>query len=135
MEPKHKPDSFAMPYAAGRTYNIWWLTGLDFDHMAMEVSQLFTDNDPAIIFKFNYTLNRELYEIGHLVNRQISGALTTPTYNASLDTASCELGDYTHDNDERYLTLCATNRGKVQDFEYLDVNAIFCRYLCPSETG
>ena len=54
-----------------------------------------------------------------------------------LDPSSCEFGDYTHDNSEesRFLTLCATNRGKIAAREYLDINAIYCRYLCPAPTG
>lgn len=51
-------QTYAMPYLAGRIYNIWWLTGLDFDHLAMSSSSYMTPNDPAILFKFNYTLNR-----------------------------------------------------------------------------
>jgi hypothetical protein len=52
------PRSYAAAYIAGRTYNIWWLTGLDFTHLAMEVSTFYSDADPAIVFKFNYTANR-----------------------------------------------------------------------------
>ena len=52
-----------------------------------------------------------------------------------MDAASCAFGDYTHDNSERALTLCATSRGKVSAREYLDVNAIYCRYLCPAPLG
>lgn len=53
-----------MPYIAGRIYNIWWLTGLDFDSLKMTSSNYFKDTDPGIVFKFNYTNNRQLYEIG-----------------------------------------------------------------------
>jgi hypothetical protein len=57
MEPmKDKPKSYTMPYVTGRIYNVWWLTGLDFTHLAVEVSPLFDDAvDDAILFKFNYT--------------------------------------------------------------------------------
>ena len=59
MEPMGlKPFSYSFPYIGGRTYNVWFLTGLDFTHMALDVSQLSDDSDPAIIFKFNYTENR-----------------------------------------------------------------------------
>jgi len=27
--------SYSVAYIAGRTYNLWWLTGLDFTHLAM----------------------------------------------------------------------------------------------------
>jgi hypothetical protein len=63
-----RKDSYSLAFVAGRVYNIWWLTGLDFDHVDIVVSTLFEDTDPAIIFKFNYTQNREIFEIGHLIN-------------------------------------------------------------------
>lgn len=47
--------SYSIAFVAGRVYNIWWLTGLDFTHVNVDVSKKFVDSDPAIIFKFNYT--------------------------------------------------------------------------------
>ena len=32
------------------------------------------------------------------------------------------------------MTLCATSRGKLRKFEYLDITSIKCRYICPSDT-
>ena len=61
MEPKDKKFSWSMPYVAGNIYNIWWLTGIDFTHIAIELSPLYQDSEPAIIFRFNYTENRELF--------------------------------------------------------------------------
>ncbi len=83
--------------------------------MAIDVSKLFTDSDSAIIFKFPYTENRELYEIGQLVNKQLTGGLTTPTITA-LDKSTCSFGDYTHDNSLRVLTICGTSRGKFRPY-------------------
>lgn len=60
---KSLKKTYAMPYISGRIYNIWWLTGLDFDHLSVFSSYYMKPTDPSIIFKFNYTLNRELYEI------------------------------------------------------------------------
>jgi hypothetical protein len=50
--------SYSMPYIAGRIYNIWWLTGLDFDRLSMTSSYYMQPSDPAVRFRFNYTLNR-----------------------------------------------------------------------------
>lgn len=57
MEPMSEDQrrSYSVAFVAGRVYNIWWLTGLDFTHVNVDVSQKFVDSDPAIIFKFNYT--------------------------------------------------------------------------------
>lgn len=93
MEPHGlKPFSYSFPYIGGRTYNVWFLTGLDFTHMSLDVSPLREDTDPAIIFKFNYTQNRELYEINHLVNMVREGPYILPSNNAVLDPATCTLG-------------------------------------------
>lgn len=36
MEPMiHKKRAYALPFIAGRIYNIWWLTGLDFTHLSI----------------------------------------------------------------------------------------------------
>lgn len=47
-----------MGYVTDRIYNAWWLTGIDFSHVAVDVSKLFQNSDKAIIFKFNYTESR-----------------------------------------------------------------------------
>lgn len=49
-----KKFAYAVPMATGRIYNIWWLSGLDFDHLAVDSSKFFTSDDDAIILKFNY---------------------------------------------------------------------------------
>lgn len=72
-----------------------------------------------------------MYEVGELINLKLQTPLKSPTANASLEHDTCTFGDYTHDNDARVLTLCATSRGKSRPGEYLDVNGIRCRYLCP----
>lgn len=64
MDSMNSPKTYAMPYIAGRIYNIWWLTGLDFDGLQMTSSSYLKDTDPAVLFKFNYTLNREAFDIG-----------------------------------------------------------------------
>lgn len=58
-EPKvEKPQTWSLPYVTGQIYNIWWGTGIDFKHLSMSTTSLYTDSDDGVIFKFNYTLNR-----------------------------------------------------------------------------
>jgi hypothetical protein len=33
------------------------------------------------------------------------------------------------------LVLCSSGKGKDNPFEYIDVNGIKCRYLCPKPAG
>ena len=58
---KEKAHAWSLPYLTGNTYNVWWGTGVDFSHMALFTTPLFSDADDGIIFKFNYTQNRELF--------------------------------------------------------------------------
>ena len=36
-----KENAWSMPFVSGRIYNAWWLTGLDFTHLAIDISQRF----------------------------------------------------------------------------------------------
>jgi hypothetical protein len=65
MEPEvETPYTWSLPYITGRTYQIWWGTGIDFTHLSIYTSPNFPSTDPGIIFKFNYTQNRELFNVG-----------------------------------------------------------------------
>jgi len=58
MQSKDRPNTWSLPFITGRIYNIWWGTGLDFSHLAIATSPIFTTADVGIIFKFNNTENR-----------------------------------------------------------------------------
>jgi hypothetical protein len=65
IKPKSKdiPKSWAMPFATGQYYNVHWKWGLDYTHVAIFPSRLWTDQD-GVVLRFNYTDQRELYMIG-----------------------------------------------------------------------
>lgn len=138
MEPsKEMKFTYSLPFLTGRIYNIWWGTGLNFNHMAMVTSNFYTSTDKAILFKFNYTQNRELFEIGPLrQGRAFNNSLIKTAISQPLDAASCGNGDYYHNNadDKRVLELCASGKNRSL-FEYMDINSIYCRYLCPAPPG
>lgn len=103
---KSYPRTYAMPYIAGRLYNIWWLTGLDFDSLSMTSSLYMKPTDPAVRFRFNYTLNRELYEIAPVRPGQPLGYNPYVIRdNDFLDAGSCGNGEYYHDNTAGNRTL------------------------------
>lgn len=136
---KEKAHAWSLPYLAGNTYNIWWGTGIDFSHMAIYTSPNFADADPGIIFKFNYTENRELFEVGTFSGgakklTNLDYFTEDPTY---LDPATCDNGDYFHDNSEgpqRMMQICQSGKNRTR-WEYTDVNGIICRFLCPAPPG
>lgn len=68
MEPKvEKKYTWALPFITGRIYNIWWGTGIDFTYLDTFTSPSFLDTEKGIIFKFNYSDNRELYRVGPII--------------------------------------------------------------------
>jgi hypothetical protein len=129
-----KAKVWALPFVMGNTYNVWWNQGIDFTHMAIAPSLYFNSSDPAgLVLRFNYTENRELFEIANM----ISGTLQLPYVSAqatTLDPASCSIGDYYHDATNRHLHVCVTGKNKSLN-QYIDLNGIKCRYLCPKPIG
>lgn len=118
-----------MPFVLGRRYSIWW-GELDFENIAVDISPLFTEEDDAIVFSFNYTAHRELFEVYQLVNLQKYGNEINPQFNGTLDVAECELGDNILNIDNKVLSVCVSARGKNQTETYLQIDAIKCRYIC-----
>lgn len=55
-------NSWAMPFATNQYYNVHWKLGVDFTHMAIAPSRLWDEND-GVVLRFNYTEERELYDI------------------------------------------------------------------------
>jgi len=103
----------------------------------MVTSHLYQPTDKATIFKFKYIDNRELYEIGPLRGgKPFNYSLIKLANSDYLDANTCGNGDYYHNNadDVRVLHLCASGKNRSL-FEYIDVNAIYCRYLCPAPPG
>lgn len=53
-----KPNSYSLPYVTGNVYQIWWDAGIDYDHLSIFTTPIYTANDLGIVFKIPYTLNR-----------------------------------------------------------------------------
>jgi hypothetical protein len=140
MEPKvEQKYTWSLPFILGKTYSIWWGTGIDFTHLAIFTSPTFTSVDSGVIFKFNYTENRELFEVGPM--RGGAKALTTTDFftesTGYLDVSSCSNGQYFRDNSEtasRMMEICISGNNKTL-YQYTEVNGIKCRYLCPAPAG
>jgi hypothetical protein len=62
------PHSWAMPFATGNYYNIHWKWGVDFTHLSIAPSRLWSETD-GVVLRFNYSDYRELYEIGKWYER------------------------------------------------------------------
>lgn len=82
-------------------------------------------------------MNRELYEIAPLRQGTKFNYNLLKTASADLlNSDTCGNGDYYHNNadDQRVLELCASGKNR-STFEYVDVNAVYCRFLCPAPPG
>jgi len=115
--------------------------GIDFTHLSITTSPTFLPVDLGIIFRFNYTQNRELFQIGPM--RGGVKKLTSLDYilelndSSQLDVTSCQNGQYFHDNqlgDQRKLLVCVSGRNRTK-FEYTEVNGVNCLNNCPPPAG
>lgn len=139
MEPKgEKKQSYGLPFITGKIYNIWWGTGVDFTHMSVVSSSLFTAQDMGVLFKFNYSASREMYDVwlnrgGQQTFTNLDMISQSP---APLSAASCINGEYFHNDTvpSRMLQVCQSGKNRSM-FEYTEVNAVTCRYACPTTSG
>jgi hypothetical protein len=53
-----KPQSWSLPYIAGMIYQIWWSNNADFNHISLTTTPMYGSNEPGVVFKFPYTMNR-----------------------------------------------------------------------------
>lgn len=128
-----KPQDWAAPFVLDNFYDVWWNQGIDFDSVSVMPSVYFTPTDKAVIFRFNYTLNRELYENALIVGQVLQ--LPYITEQASmLNTSICNVGDYYQDSTNHYIYVCISGRQKPIT-TYVNLNGIFCLYLCPQAPG
>jgi len=130
-----KKKAWSGPFAMGKYYNAWWNLGLDWTHVALAPSLYFKAEDPGVIFRFNYTETRELFEN----TRMLGGVLEYPFISpkatlAELDFNTCASGDYFQDTASQYLYVCVSGK-ETYPSTYIDLNGIKCRYLCPEPEG
>ena len=125
-----------MPYAVGAIYNVWWLTGIHFTELSIELSPPIHETEKAILFRFNYTQTRELFEIGKSGNFR-------PEQDDALDQDICNFGEYTNNQDLdlngtkdpsqpnlRNLTICLSGKNKYDNSNIIRVEGIRCRDTC-----
>lgn len=53
-----KPFSFSLPYVTGNVYQVWWGGGMDYNHLSITTTPIYSANDLGIVFKIPYSLNR-----------------------------------------------------------------------------
>ncbi len=137
---KEKPQTWSLPFVTGSIYQIWWGSGMDFSHLSMSTSTVYSPTDAGVIFKFNYTLNRELYYVGPMRGGNKLQSIDYISENTDLSTfnpATCVNGEFYHNNDDsslRMLAICQSGRNRTT-FEYTEVNAVICLYHCPAPAG
>ena len=63
--------SYSAIFAVGYSYNIHWGLGVNWDHMMLQPDYLTEITDPPIILRFNYSIQRELFEIKKMIGGRI----------------------------------------------------------------
>ncbi|CAK63318.1 unnamed protein product (macronuclear) [Paramecium tetraurelia] len=122
--------SFASVFATGFTYNVHFKFGAS-DPLSMGIfgSPYFNQNDDAVILRFNYSANRETFDI----MRNIGGQF--PVNYTKLEqipnTKTCNQGDWFNDRTNKLFFLCLSGKNKKQ-YEYVEVRGVICREECDS---
>lgn len=124
------PHSWAMPFATGNYYNVHWKWGIDFTHLAIAPSRLWSSSD-AVVLRFNYSDYRELYNIGKWYQQSLQLPYITGS-DSLTDPTTCKNGDYYHDANNSYLFVCVSGRNKTIR-EWIDVNGARCLNACPED--
>lgn len=62
-------DAYAYIFATDYVYNVHWNLGIDFSHNLVFPSYLSEDTDKTIILRYNYTENREVYDVFKMVGK------------------------------------------------------------------
>lgn len=122
------PYSWAFPYAVGHYYHTHFQNGIDFTHISLAPSQYWGQSE-SIVVKFNYTDQRQLYEIAHYYQKKIQLPFIDVS-NYTVNPNNCSNGDYFNDKVNRALYLCVSGRNKTIR-EWIDVTGIRCRDFCP----
>ena len=130
---KEQSNTWSFPFVSGYTYNVWWNSGIDFTSIAWSPSYYMNDTQDGFVIRVNYTTDRELFDIGHIVTNKLQVPLITAS-TKPLNYSTCKMGDYYHDVNNRYLFVCISGKNK-STYEYLSINGIACRYLCPKPGG
>lgn len=153
MEPEVEyPSAYGLPFIAGSIYQIWWGSGIDFEHLSVFTTPIYAQNDPGIIFVFNFTEGREKFNVGPMR----AGALLTKNNYVVADNTSflptsvktCNNSEYFFQNGttlnssnvtntnvtDRYFALCQSGKNRAP-FEFTEVNPVICEFDCPVAGG
>ena len=98
------------------------------NHVDVQTSPLFTQNDSAIIFKLLYVNSYELFDVYKKKNLVKGSPLTGQI--AELKPATCKNGDFYHNNSIKEFQVCSSGRD-LSLYELIDINPVYCRYDCP----
>jgi hypothetical protein len=122
--------SFGSFFATGFAYNIHWKFGAS-DPLSMGIvaSEYFNTTDEAVILRFNYSANRETFDI----YRNTDGDNTANYTNVSTipDTTVCNEGNWFNDRTNKLFYFCASGKNKTK-YEYTEVEGVICRNDCSS---
>ncbi|CAD8161606.1 unnamed protein product [Paramecium octaurelia] len=133
MKPMKNPDgvaSFVSVFATGYIYNVHFKFGAS-DPLSMGIfsSPYFTEVDKAVILRFNYSANRETFDIMRHIDKTFP--ITYNELESIPDTNQCNQGDWFNDKSNKLFFLCLSGKNKKK-YEYVEVRGVICRKQCDS---
>lgn len=111
---------------------IWWGVGFDFSRLSIKSTSSFSQEDKAVILKFNNTESRELYRVGPIIGGVLPNLSTFRVASlVPLNSVTCSNGEYFFNNSlsNRMLTVCQSGKNRSY-FELTNISPIKCQYLC-----
>ena len=98
--PIEKSQSWSLPFVTGTMYQVWWSSPSDFDHLSITTTPIYSSTDLGVVFKFPYTKNREMYNIGPMRGFVFptTAQLVAPSF-INPHPNNCTNGEYRHVND------------------------------------
>ncbi|CAD8206675.1 unnamed protein product [Paramecium pentaurelia] len=121
--------SHASQFALGQTYNINWYN--NWLSLSIMSSQYMSSQEPGLVFRFNYTVQRETFDVyrnrNHKFLSNYSQVSEIPNPN------TCNNGDWFNDRTTSFFYICISGKQRIQQ-DSVALYGIFCRETCPAYT-
>jgi hypothetical protein len=111
--------SYATPMVTGYTYNVHFKFGAsDFRSAGIFASQYFTSTDKGIVLRFNYSAQRETFDVFR--NEGMKFTKNYTAVEAIPDPNTCQNGAWFNNNVTKMLYLCLSGKDKAA-LEFVEV--------------
>lgn len=123
-------------------FNIHFKEGVDWSHLLVQTSYYSTPTDKTTVLRFNYTEQRELFEIKKMLAGKVVSAFPQASSLDKLvnpstgkpnndDATGCVHGDWYLDDSNKQVYVCVNGKQRSNPpLDWIDMNGIYCRETC-----